>query len=425
MAQKYILYIGTRSVSLERDAEINAARNNGLDIVLADTSIAEYDAYGLTHLIQTPLTDEDQAFNDILAYIKQQDLQIAGVIGWTDPIVALVSRLSAALGLPGTSPDLAHNVRNKANTRRILEQYLPEANPIFAIVNDKNNIGQAIEKVGFPCVLKPPGSSFGRGIFKIRSAEEAEQQIANFYRTVRPENDPTYGFYQHEFIVEQELIGSEHSVAGMVVNSQPIILSIVDKENDLTLPIQYQNITPSLLTTEIQHKIVKMAKQAIPLTGINWCGFHIDIMVVNSQPKILEIGGRLGGECINSHLIPLSNPALNPYDCIMQVIQGQNPFTKDEYYQDTIFRSGLRALLPPQPGCISSINGIDAIKTHPCFREFAQLRYVGDQVYLPAEKFNSYVLGYVVAQCEQTQDIGDILEEIADLLDVKVISPGA
>ncbi len=425
MTQKYILYIGTRSVILERDAEINAARNNGLDIVLADSSIAEYADYQLTHLIQTPLTNEDQAFNDILTYIQQHDLQIVGVIGWTDPIVALVSRLSAALGLPGTSPDLAHNVRNKANTRRIFQEYLPEANPVFAIVNQENNVWDAIKKVGFPCVLKPPGSSFGRGIFKIRSTEEVEQQVANFYRIVRPENDPTYGFYNHEFIVEQELIGSEHSVAGMVVNGQPIILTIVDKENDLTLPIQYQNITPSLLPTEIQYKIVEMAKQAIPLTGINWCGFHIDIMVINGQPKILEIGGRLGGECINSHLIPLSNPALNPYDCIMQVIQGQNPFTKDEYYQDAIFRSGLRALLPPQAGCISSINGIDAIKNHPSFREFTQLRYVGDQVYLPAEKFNSYVVAYCVAQCEQTQDIGEILEEIATLLDVKVIPPGA
>lgn len=422
MTQKYILYVGTRSLSLERDAEIKAARKNGFEIVLADTSVAEYASYELTHFIQTSLIDENKAFNDILSYIQQHDLPINGVIGWTDPSVALVSKLSNTLGLPGTSPELVHNVRNKANTRRILEQHLPEANPVFAIVNRENSIWDAIEKVGFPCVLKPAGSSFGRGIFKIRSSQEAEQQVANFYQTVRPENDPTYGFYQHEFIVEQELIGSEHSVAGIVADGKPIIMSIIDKENDFTIPIQYQNITPSLLPIETQRSIVEMAKQAVHLMGINWCGFHVDLMVVDGQPKILEIGGRLGGECINSHLIGLSNPALNPYDCIMQVIQGQNPFTKDEYLQDAVFNAGTRSLLPPQAGYISVINGLDAINLHPSVRGVAQLHQIGDRVYLPSEKFNSYAVAYVVTQCAQDQPIGTVLDEVASFLHVEVVS---
>ena len=422
MTQKYILYVGARSLTLERDAEINAARKNGFDIVLADTSVAEYTSYELTHFIQTSLIDENKAFDDILSYIQQHDLQINCVMGWTDLSVVLVSKLSNALGLPGTSPDVVHNVRNKANTRRILEQHLPNANPVFVIVDGENSIWDAIEKVGFPCVLKPAGSSSGRGIFKIRSSQEAEQQMANFYQTVRPENDPIYGFYQHEFIVEQELIGSEHSVAGIVVDGQPIIISIIDKENDFTIPIQYQNIIPSLLPIETQRSIVEIAKKAIRFMGINWCGFHVDMMVVHGQPKILEIGGRLGGDCINSHLIPLSNPALNPYDCIMQVIQGQNPFTKDEYFQDTIFSAGTRALLPLQAGYVSVVNGLDAINRHPSVRGVTQLHQIGDRVYLPSEKFNSYAVAYVVAQCNQEQSIRTVLDEVASFLHVEVVS---
>jgi hypothetical protein len=422
MTQEYILYIETRSLPLERDAEIDAARKNGFEVVLATSSVAEYASYELKHLIQTSLIDEKRAFDDILSYIQEHNLQIRGVIGWTDPSVVLVSRLSDALGLPGTSPELVHNVRNKANTRRILAQHLPEANPVFAFVNEENNIWDALEKVGFPCVLKPAGSSNGRGIFKIRSFQEAEQQVANFYKTVRPENDPTYGFYQNEFIVEQELIGTEHSVAGVVVDNQPIIMSIIDKDNDFTIPIQYQNITPSLLPIETQRSMVEMAKQAVNLMGINWCGFHVDMMVVHGQPKILEIGGRLGGECINSHLIPLSNPTLKPYDCIIQVIQGQNPFTKDQYFQDAVFNAGTRALLPPQAGYLSVINGLEAINSHPSVRGVNQLRQVGDQVYLPLEKYNTYAVAYVVAQCEQDRSIRTILDELDSFLHVEIVS---
>jgi len=420
MTQECILYVGTRSLILERDTEINTARKTGLSIVVADTSVVEYDSYGLTHLIQAPLMDEDRAFDDILSYVQKHDLSIKGVTGWTDPSVVLVSRLADALGLPGTLPAFAHNVRNKANTRRILEQDLPEANPVFAVVNQDTNVWEAIEKVGFPCVLKPAGSSFGRGIFKIRSPQEAEQQVADFHRTVRPENDLTYGCYQHEFIVEQELIGSEHSVAGIVVNGQTIITAILDKENDFTIPVQYQNTTPSLLSIEVQRKMVEMAKRAVSLTGINWCGFHVDMMVVDGQPKILEIGGRLGGSCINSHLIPLSNPTLNPYDGMMQVIQGRNPFTKDEYYQDASLRAGLRALLPPRAGYISDVSGIDALKAHPAVQEFTQSLQINDRACLPAEKFDRYVVAYVVAQCDQTQSIGATLDDIASLLHVEV-----
>ncbi len=104
MTQKYILYVGTRSLALERDAEIDAARKNGFDIVLADTSVAEYASYELTHLIQTSLIDENQAFDDILSYIKQHDLQIKGAIGWTDTICSSCIKVVQCIGFSWNIP---------------------------------------------------------------------------------------------------------------------------------------------------------------------------------------------------------------------------------------------------------------------------------------------------------------------------------
>jgi hypothetical protein len=148
--------------------------------------------------------------------------------------------------------------------------------------------------------------------------------------------------------------------------------------------------------------------------------FHIDLMVTAEGPKILEIGGRLGGECINSHLIPLSRPSINPYQLLLQVVQGINPFTKENYISDVTNRSALRILLPPGTGRILRLDGLDQVRQHPNVKDFLQLRSLGDEVVLPSVKFYGYELGHVIAQCAIEDDMEAILEEIASLVTVEV-----
>ena len=417
-ANDFILYLDTRSFLLERDEEIKAARNAGLNIVIAAPSSEPYKNYNIEHFIEAPLGQYNIAEEIIVNYVRSHNLRVKGVVAWGDISVELAARVGTTLGLPSTTPEAARNVRNKANTRRLLTQ-LGSVNPKHAIIHDYKSFRENLETIGIPCLLKPAGASFGRGIFKIDSYEQAEEIFQQFVEYCTPSRDEVYSYFSEEFLLEEYLNGTEHSVAGMVADGQIYILAITDKKINRQIPFQYQNIVPAKLAPEIQNQIVEIACSAVQLMGINWCGFHIDLMVTDNGPKILEIGGRLGGECINSHLIPLSSSQLRPYDLLLQVVQGNNPFTKNNFINDPVKQAGIRAFLPPKPGRLVRIEGLEKVKNHPSTRALLQVKKINDEVFLPIDRLNEYATGYVIAQCEAEENIEDTLEELASWVEIE------
>jgi len=413
MANKeFLLYLNTRGMPLERTAEIQAAQDAGIDFILAAPSIEPYRGYNVTHFLEAPVTEHAEARRIILDYIQSTGVSIKGIVAWSEHQVELIAQLGSDLGLPATTPEAANNVRSKANTRKVLDQ-LEGVNPRYALVQDEASFKAALDFVGVPCLLKPAGSSGGRGIFKIESYDQALSAFRKAKEYCDPQRDDVYSYFHHEFVLEQVLTGSEHSVSGMVADGQIVVFAITDKQIDLSIPIQYQNVTPSALPQETQNQIIKMARAAVKLTGINWCGFHIDFMMTSEGPKILEIGGRLGGECINSHLIPLSRPTINPYQLLLKVVQGINPFDKDSYLFDATNRAGMRTFLPPAPGRILRLEGFDQVQSHPSTQELIQLRNLGDEVVLPSVRFYGYELGHVIAQCSLEENIDQLLSDMA------------
>jgi biotin carboxylase len=418
----FILYLDTRSFPLEREEELRSARNAGLKIVIAASDPEPYMNYDIDHFIPVSLGQYDIAEEIIVNNVRANNLRIKGVVAWGDISVELAARVGKTLGLASTSPEAVLNVRNKANTRRLLNQ-LPSVNPKYAVINDHKTFRDNLEKVGIPCLLKPSGASFGRGIFKIDSYELAEQRFRQFVDYCTPSRDEIYSHFSEEFLLEEYLVGTEHSVSGIVADGKVYPLAIIDKKINREIPFQYENIIPSRLAPKIQEKIVEISHLALQLVGINWCGFHIDIMVTDDRPKILEIGGRLGGECINSHLIPSSSSfQILPYDLLLQVVQGKNPFqlTNSTPISTLTKQVGIRAFLPPHSGKIVRIEGFEKVRNHPSTRAVSQIKKVGDEVFLPLDKTNEYAVGYVIAGCDIDENIEGILEEINSLLQIEI-----
>jgi len=413
-----VLYLNTRSLLLERNQEFNAARKAGLDVVIVAPSAAPYRNYKIEHFIETPLGNYKIAQEAIINYLRSNNLKITGVVAWGDKEVELAARVGTTLGLASTPVEASRNVRNKARTRQLLEQ-LGAVNPKYAIIRDYKSFREGLEAIGVPCLLKPSGASGGRGIFKIDSYENADSIFKEFIEYCVPSRDEIYSYFSEKLLLEENLSGTEHSIAGIVADNQVILLAIADKKIDKKVPFQYQNIIPSKLSYEIQNKVKKIATYAVKLMGINWCGFHIDFIVNEQGIKILEIGGRLGGECINSHLIPLSYSQLHPYDLLLQVVQGNNPFTKSDFIHDSINQAGLRAFFPANPGRIVRLEGLEKVKNHSSTREFLQLKQLNDRVVLPSVQMDGYAVAYVVAQCDSLANMENILEETASLVRIE------
>lgn len=411
-SQHYLLYLDSRELPCERQAELRAALDLGYQLVMATPSPQAYRSHGLEHIIEVEVGQYDQAENVILAYLQANSLEVSGIVAWKDREVELVSRLGQRLGLPCTSLAASANVRNKVLTRQLLDQ-LPGANPRYGVVRNEDEFLTALARVGVPAILKPAGNSGSRGIKRVTALEGALEVYREFRAYNASQSGEMFHYYEDAALLEQELSGSEHSVAGMVSNGEVITLGIADKLFERSLPLQYQNVMPSQLPSHVCAEVVALVRRAVALTGIDHCGFHVDFMVTADGIKVLEIGGRLGGEMINSHLIPLAQPGLLPYQALLEVIQGRNPFSRNDY--TTSFRSvaGSRVVMAPGLGVIDRVAGVETVRRDPRCRELLQLYGPGDSMVLPEVKFKAYELGYIVAQCEAAGDINAILDELA------------
>lgn len=414
-----ILYLDTRALNGERVAQINAALDLGLKVLIATPTPDAFKSFGCVDIIKTNLGDYALAEKNIVNYVREHRVKLSGVVAWKDLEVELASRLSHVFGFPGTSPEAAINVRDKARTRRILDQ-IPDANPRYAIVHNEEEFIAGLKRVGHPAMLKPAGNSGSRGIFLV----DGERDPLEIYREFRSYNDATKGdmfkLYGDHALLEQVVIGSEHSVSGLVADGRVTINAIVDKTFDRKIPIQYENVTPSLLLTDMQTKLCDMVRASVIATGINWCGFHADVMITKDGPKILEIGGRLGGEFINSHLVPCSISGFSPYRTLLDIVRGIVPKDFKDRIGSATSRAGQRVVMPEKVGTVVRADGFEKVWNHPETRFVQVIAGPGAQMHLPKDRFKAYEIAYIVAQCSLNDDISKVLKRLAD--DITVVT---
>lgn len=333
---------------------------------------------------------------------------------WTDTGVHITANLAKILQLPGTSLEKIKSVRDKSVTREVLAA-LPEANPAYRTGQTVEDLERAIAEIGIPCLIKYPEASGGRGIVHVNTRPaDYHGLLAGFRQCCDYSKDSVFKQNLQSFIVEEKIIGSEHSVAGLVKKGKISIFAIIDKKIDLSIPYQYQSTIPSLLDELVQKKIVNISRNAIKLSGIDNCGFHVDIMVRNGTVYILEIGGRLGGECINSHLIPLATGDVDPYEMVLSAVTGNGMEFKECYIDSIKQAASMLSIYSNKPGRIHKLKGIGDLKKLPGVVDTLETKAEGDSVYLPSQKYNSLVLAFVilrVAQLEEAYKLADQCNE--------------
>ncbi|ROL70760.1 acetyl-CoA carboxylase biotin carboxylase subunit family protein [Pseudomonas vranovensis] len=415
----YILYLDTRALAGERIAEIAAGHALGFKVLVATPTPEVFKSMGCAGLIVTRLGDYDAAQEAILGYLDEQRITLSGIVAWKDLEVELASRLSQRLGLVGSSAEAAANVRDKARTRRCLDA-VANANPRYAVVSDEQAFLDGLQSVGLPALLKPAGNSGSRGIFVLDQGCDALQVYRAFRAYNTADKGEMYALYGEHALLEEQLVGSEHSVSGLVADGRVVINAIIDKTFDRSIPIQYENTTPSQLDGALQDRICAMVRAAVTATGIDWCGFHVDLMVTAQGPKILEIGGRLGGEFINSHLLPNSLLGYSPYQAVLQLACGVIPDGCVDRIASAATRAGQRVIMPPRTGQVTRVEGYERLWKRSEMRFLQVVAGEGAQMALPSERFKAYEIAYLIAQCALEDDIHAVLGQLASEVKVDI-----
>ena len=107
-------------------------------------------------------------------------------------------------------------------------------------------------------------------------------------------------------IVESYIGGSEYGAEAIVIDGIPHVLAIIKKQ--MTEPPFYAELghtIPNDLDSEVEANAIRLAENVIRALGINFGAVNMDLKISTSgEVHLVDIGARMGGNMIGSHIIP-------------------------------------------------------------------------------------------------------------------------
>lgn len=224
-----------------------------------------------------------------------------------------VTRLADALGLPGNSLSCINKSTNKAAMRQaFLDAGIPT--PFFQSVASMEELDT--EKIQYPVIVKPTDRSGSRAITKVEGEAQLREAI----------DHATKESFEKRAIVESYLDGQEYSMESISYQGEHTCLAITKKyTTGAPHYIETGHMQPAPLSGELNEKAIRVIHHALDALDIKNGASHAEFRIDDQgQIHIIEIGSRMGGDCIGSHLVPLSTGN----DFVKMVIQtavGEKP----------------------------------------------------------------------------------------------------
>ncbi len=211
----------------------------------------------------------------------------------TDKPILMMCRVAEEIGLIFPSYKSCNILLDKGKFKEFIKEiFLPHANGyLFESIQEVDN-----DLFHYPVIVKPVTNSGSRGVLKCDNKKylfEIINQTLEFCK-------------DGSFIIEEFIEGEEISVEAIVFKNTVYIIQITDKI--VTAPpynVELGHIQPSKYLY-LKNEISKLLQKVVDSSGLNNCAIHPELKVNNDGITIIEIGPRLGGDYITSHLVPLS-----------------------------------------------------------------------------------------------------------------------
>lgn len=390
---KKLLIVGASILQLPA---IKKAKENGYYTIVADFN---------PNAIGIPYADEFHCVStiDVEGITKlAEEIKPDGIMTLaTDMPMRALAYATSKLGLPGITFETAVMATDKGEMIKAFEKHGVE-HPWYFIVDDENQLIAIVEKVTFPCVMKPTDNAGNRGVCFVANKEELLKEYSYSHDNSR----------SGQVIIEEYMEGQEVSVEIVVYKGDVHILAVTDK---LTLGkpyfVEIGHAEQSQKSAETVAAIKDLATRAVKSVGIDNSPAHVEIMVTEDGPKMVELGSRMGGGCITSHLVPLST-GIDMIKSVMDLALGLEPDLEPKFNKG----SALRHIVGVE-GVIESIDGLEESRNVPGVIEVTMLKNIGDECHY--FKNGADRIGYVIAQGKDAAEAIAICEEAIKKIQIK------
>ena len=236
---------------------------------------------------------------------KCEEIKIDGITTIaTDMAVPTICYVAEKMNLISNTYNSSIISTNKSEMRKAFEKGNCSIPKFIEVTNCINNL----EGFKFPLIVKPIDRSGSRGVTKVHYENDLSEAI----------NYAINDSFSKKAIVEEYIEGVEVSVETISWKGQHTILTITDKVT--TGPPHFVELAhhqPSSLSNEIQEKIESETIKCLNALNINFGAGHSEFKITpDGEVFVIEVGARMGGDFIGSHLVELSTG----YDFLQGVI---------------------------------------------------------------------------------------------------------
>lgn len=250
--------------------------------------------------------------DEILA--KCQEVGICGICSIASDLAAItVNYVANKMGLNANSMHATSISTNKHLMREAFAKH-GDPSPRSYLVDSNADFDNL--DISFPAIVKPTDRSGSRGIYKINTRAEIKDAV---------ESALEEGF-EKKALVEEFAEGQEYSVE---------YVSYHGKHHFLALTLKYTTGAPHFIETghlepapvddETLSKVKAVVEHALDSLELTEGASHSELKIDNNgNIKIIEIGGRMGGDCIGSDLVHYST-GIDFVKAVIDVACGKEP----------------------------------------------------------------------------------------------------
>lgn len=223
-----------------------------------------------------------------------------------------VSKVAEGLGLPGNSSRCIEISTNKYAMREaFMKNGIPT--PKFYKVDRQEAY---LFDMKLPIIVKPTDRSGSRAITKIEDFKDLKDAIQNAVEQS----------FEKKAIVEEYIEGDEYSYETISYRGKHTNLAVTRKfTTGAPHFIETGHCQPSGLSEEMLEKIHSTMYAALDALEITDGASHGEFKITpEGEVRIIEIGSRMGGDCIGSDLVPLST-GYDFMEMVIDVACGKEP----------------------------------------------------------------------------------------------------
>lgn len=234
-------------------------------------------------------------------------IQPKGIVSIASDLANItVNYVAEKLGLTGNGMHCTRMATNKHLMRRAFEaNHLPSPKSILISLDNIEDVSE----FQYPLIVKPTDRSGSRGIFKVENVDQLQAAISKVQELS----------FEHKALVEEFVEGNEYSIEYVSWKGTHTFLAVTKKQTTgAPYFIETGHVQPADdISLEMQETLKILVPQILDALEIRYGASHTELKIdQNGKIGIIEVGARMGGDCIGSDLVFISTG----YDFVKMVI---------------------------------------------------------------------------------------------------------